>query len=131
VPISLSISHEDRRVVAVVETPVTLVEGMITLGKMFAAGAYPYAKIIDLTYAPLTQGAKGIRQISDRVAQFGRGRKPGPLAFVVRSELALDLIELFERQINVNRPMKVFADRQSAHAWLDSLSIPAKAEAVG
>lgn len=124
-PISLTISHEQRRVIAVVEGEGTLVEGLKVLAQIFSAGAVSYAKLIDLTFAKPEEGAGAIRKISQFVGRFIRGRKPGPLAFVATSELIKDMIELFEQQIRADRPMKIFADRASAAAWLDSLEAQA------
>jgi hypothetical protein len=121
VPISLSISHERKRVVIVVEGEGTLVEGLKVVGQIFAAGALPYAKLLDFTFAKPEEGASTIRKLSQFVGRFVKGKKPGPLAFVARSELVKDMILLFEQQIRVDRPMKIFADVESATAWLDSL----------
>jgi hypothetical protein len=121
VPVTLTISHEDKRAIAIVDGKVSLVEGFRAIATLVGEGAFSYAKIIDLTFAPLTQGAKGIRLIAERAASLARFRKPGPLAFVVRSELARDLVELFDQKARVKRPMAVFEDMASATAWLDGL----------
>lgn len=105
---------------AAVEGPVNLIDGLKAIGAIVASGAVSYGKMIDLTFAPLDKGAKGIRQVSSRVASLVRGRKPGPLAYVVRSELAKEMIGMFEEQARVDRPMKIFTDRPSAEAWLDT-----------
>jgi hypothetical protein len=131
VPVSLSISHEDKRVIIVVEGETSMVEGMKALASLFAQGAFPYAKLIDLSYAPLTQGAKGLRQISQRVQLFARGRRPGPVAFVVRSELAREMIQIFDEQVGMKRPLGVFTDRESALAWLDEQTADVRAQASG
>lgn len=121
-PISLQIAHDKRRVRVAVEGPVNLIDGLKTIGTIVASGAVPYGKVIDLTFAPLSQGAKGIRQMSQRVAQLVRGRKPGPLAFVVRSDLAMEMIGMFDAQVRADRPLKIFTDAPSAEAWLDGLA---------
>jgi hypothetical protein len=130
VPISLSISHEQRRVFVVVEGEGTLVDGLKVLARIFAAGALPYAKLIDFTFAQPEEGAAAIRKLSRFVGGVGRGRKRGPLAFVARSELVRDMILMFEQQIGpeirAQRPMRIFADAASAAAWLDALEIEAR-----
>jgi hypothetical protein len=130
VPISLSISHERRRVVVVVEGEGSLVEGLKALTRIFAAGALPYAKLIDFSFAKPEEGAAAIRKISQFVGRFAKGKKPGPLAFVARSELVKDMILLFEHQmrpeIRAERPMRIFPDEASAAAWLDELETAAK-----
>ena len=131
-PISLSISHELRRVVVVVEGEGTLVEGLKVLAQIFAAGALPYAKLLDFSFARPEEGAAAIRKLSQFVGRFVRGKTPGPLAFVARSELVKDMILLFEQQIRPEiggaRPMKIFADAASAAAWLDELQAEALAQ---
>ena len=124
-PISLSISHPLRRVTVVVEGEGTLVDGLKVVAQIFAAGALPYAKLLDFSYARPEEGAAAIRKLSQFVGGFARGKKPGPLAFVARSELVKDMILLFEQQmrpeIRRERPMRIFEDAASAAAWLDSL----------
>lgn len=99
-----------------------MIDGMAALASLFAQGGFSYSKIVDLSFAPLTQGGQALRQISQRVRQFARGRNPGPLAFVVRSELAREMIRIFDDQVGMKRPLRVFTDRPSAEAWLDELA---------
>jgi hypothetical protein len=122
VPISLDIDHKKRRVMAVVEGEGTLIDGMKILAQIFAAGAVPYAKLIDLNFARPEEGASAIRKISRYVRTFNKGKQPGPLAIVATSELIKEMVAMFDQQVGAKRPIAVFDDRESAGVWLDGLA---------
>lgn len=121
-PITLAIDHDKRRVTATVEGTHGAFDGIATLARIFAAGAVPYGKLIDLTFAKPENGAKAIRQLSGFVASAIRGKKPGPLAIVAKSELVREMAEMFDQQVRAERPFRIFEDIDSAAAWLDELA---------
>lgn len=120
-PITWTISHPAKLVVAIVDGTVTPEDFQQAVMEVVKQNAVPYAKLLDITFAPLTQGAKGIRAVAERLNVFNRGREVGPLAIVLTSDLAREMIEIFDEVIESDRPMQVFADRDSARAWLASL----------
>lgn len=125
-PISVTISHEEKLCIAVAEGEILIEDVQRSLMRLVQEGAVPYAKLIDLTFAPLTQRAAGIRAISQRVADLNKGQKPGPLAVVVTSELAKEMVELFDQQVQADRPMAIFTDVPSARQWIEEVWPPAK-----
>jgi hypothetical protein len=120
-PISWTVSHPARLVVAVIDGAVTPAEIQQAVMAVLTQNAVSYAKLLDMTFAPLTQNTKGIRAIADRLNEFNRGRQVGPLAVVLSTDLAREMIALFDGLIEAERPLKIFADRDSAHAWLAEL----------
>jgi hypothetical protein len=129
-PISYSISHAARMVVASGEGDISASELQEGLMAVMRENAIPYAKLIDLSFAPLTLRHAGIRAAAERMKVFNKGRQVGPLAVVVASELAKEMIELFDSLVEAERPMKVFDDPASARAWLRELGYPADAGAA-
>ena len=129
-PISYSISHAARMVVASGEGDISVGELQEGLMAVMRENAIPYAKLIDLTFAPLTIRHAGIRAAAERVKEFNKGRDVGPLAVVLNSELARELIELFDSLVEADRPMRIFDDADSAKAWLRELGYPADARAA-
>lgn len=81
-------------------------------------GAVPYRKLIDLTFAALSHGGAGIRALGERAQAVGKTMPLGPVAVVVASELAIDLVAEFARQVSLNRPLQVFRNAKVAKAWL-------------
>jgi hypothetical protein len=126
VPIQLTISHEEQLCIAVAEGEIQLEDAQRALMRVVAEKAIPYAKLLDLTFAPLTQRAAGIRALSQRVADFNKGFTPGPLAVVVTSELAKEMVEMFDQQVQADRPMAIFTDLPAARQWIESVWPPAR-----
>jgi hypothetical protein len=120
-PVTLDIDHEARLVTAHVQGEAGTIEGISAIARIITSGAIPYAKLLDFSYAKPEEGARSIRQISSYLGKFVRGKKPGPIAFVTTSEILKDMFALFDRQMQVNRPMRIFSDVASAKAWLESL----------
>jgi hypothetical protein len=129
-PISYSISHAAKMVVASGEGQISVGELQEGLMAVMRENAIPYAKLIDMTFAPLTIRSAGIRAAAERMKEFNKGRTVGPLAVVVASELAKEVIELFDSLVAADRPMKIFTDVDSARAWLRDLGYPADERAV-
>ena len=129
-PISYSISHAARMVVASGEGDVSASDLQDALMAVMRENAIPYAKLIDMTFAPLTLRRAGIRAVAERMKLFNKDRKVGPLAVVVASELAKEMIEQFDELVEADRPLKIFADAASARAWLRELGYPADAPAA-
>jgi hypothetical protein len=125
VPISYSISHAARMVVASGEGDISVSDLQDALMAVMRENAMPYAKLIDLTFAPLTLRHAGIRAAAERVKQFNQGRQVGPLAVVLNSELAREIIELFDSLVEADRPIGIFEDLDGARAWLRGLGYPA------
>jgi len=92
-----------------------------------AAGALPYRKLIDLSFAPLSLGLAGVRAIkalNQEAGGAGKNAPRGPVAFVVGSEPAEEMVEMFHENVHVDRPLRVFRDVDTARQWLDEIAAP-------
>ena len=131
-PVSMDIDHEARLVTAHIEGEAGPIEGIAALARLIAAGALPYAKLLDFSYAKPEEGMRAVRQISNYLGKFVRGKKPGPVAVVTTSEILKEMFAAFDRQMRVDRPLRIFSDSASARAWLDSLNqVPADDRKTG
>jgi hypothetical protein len=125
--ITYSISHEEKLVFIQVQREAVPGDVQNALLAIRAAGALPYRKLIDLTFAPLTLGLPGIRAVralNEDAGGAGRKAPRGPLAIVVASELAGEMVELFHEPVRLDRPFRVFRDLDEARRWLDEIAAP-------
>jgi hypothetical protein len=125
--LTYSISHEEKFVFLQVQSEVVLAEVQSALFAIRAAGALPYRKLIDLSFAPLTQkipGIRAIRALSQNAGGAGKDAARGPVAIVVGSELAAEMVEMFNETMHVDRPLCIFRDLDEARRWLDEIAAP-------
>lgn len=125
--LTYSISHEEKLVFIQVQSEVVPAEIQSALFAIRAAGALPFRKLIDLSFAPLTQGIAGIRAIralNQDAGGAGKSAARGPVAIVVGSELAAEMVEMFDETMRVDRPLHIFRDLDEARRWLDEIAAP-------
>jgi hypothetical protein len=125
--ITHSISHEEKLVFIQVQREALIGDVQDVFLAIRAAGALPYRKLIDLTFAPLTLGLQGIRAVkalSEDAGGAGRKALRGPVAIVVASELAGEMVDLFHEPVRLERPFRVFRDLDEARRWLDEIAAP-------
>jgi hypothetical protein len=125
--LSYSISHEEKLVFVEVQGEASPLEVQDVLLTIRAAGALPYRKLIDLSFAPLSLGLAGVRAIktlNQDAGGAGKDAPRGPVAFVVGSEPAGEMVEMFHENVHVNRPLRVFRDIDTARRWLDEIAAP-------
>ena len=120
-PVTYTISHPNRLVVALATDRVSSADVLNCLMEIHEAGAAPYRKIFDMTGARGTIPLIELRQIAKRAATFAESTPTGPLAIVVASDEHSDLARLFAYAATARRPVRVFRELHTAHAWLDSL----------
>ena len=87
-PVTWWISHDDRLVLASAEGDISPGSFEEYMSALVAAGAMPYRKLFDVTYA--TPGAIRLAQLKEfasKVVAFAKQGAVGPLAIVVGSEL--------------------------------------------
>ncbi len=122
-PVTWSISHNDRLVLASAEGDISPGNFDEYMSALVAAGAMPYRKLFDVTYA--TPGSIRLAQLKafgSKVVAFAKLGAVGPLAIVVGSELEHELAELFARA-DAGRALAIFSDRTKAREWLDGLAV--------
>jgi hypothetical protein len=118
-----SISDDDKLVVIRVESEIQTRDVEDIFSAMAEAGALPYRKLVDLTAAPHTLGFANIKIISQIASGAAAKDMPrGPVAFVVDSGLAQDMVEVFDHKMSIDRPLRIFRDARSARQWLDEIA---------
>ena len=60
---------------------------------------------------------------ASRPAGAAAGDAPrGPVACVVSSEIAHEMIAIFDRKMSLDRPLRIFRDTAAAMRWLDEIA---------
>lgn len=122
-PVTWSISHDDRIVLVTAEGAVAFENIDDYLVAMAAAGAMPYRKLFDITYlAPDALRFADLKAIGKKVIAFATESAVGPIAIVVGSELLHEMAALFG-EADVARPLAIFSERLKAREWLDGLAV--------
>lgn len=118
--IHLSISHDERLVVATVEE-VRPEDFERYLADLNAAGAMAYRKIIDLTASQIAMQAADVRAMTERVNAYAQTGALGAIAVVVGNELAEYVSATYEQRIKADRPFRLFRKLAEARQWLDEV----------
>lgn len=121
-PISWTVSHPARLVVAVGKGDVNATDVLLYLDDIDRAGAMPYRKIFDLSGVVAAMPTKDVRLIGMRVVALAGGKPTGPLAIVVASDAISELAKVFEATATTKRPLQIFRDFHTARAWLDEVA---------
>jgi hypothetical protein len=119
-----SISHEEKLVVVHIASTIELEDVRSIYTAMATEGAFSYRKLVDLSFAPLTLDVAGIAKISQLAGAAAGDVRRGPVAFVINSEIAREMIEIFDRKISLDRPLRIFRDTAAAMRWLDEIAPP-------
>ena len=117
-----SISHEEKLVVVHIRSTLELEDVGGIYAVMAAEGAFSYRKLVDLSFAPLTMNVAGITKLSQLVGTAAGDAPRGPVACVVNSEIAHEMIEIFDRKMSLDRPLRIFRDTAAAMRWLDEIA---------
>ncbi len=122
-PVTWSISHEDRLVLAAVSGESSGQDLQQYMVAVTAAGAMPYRKLFDATYAaPGSLRLSELRAFAKTIVAYANEKGAvGPLAIVVGSDLEREMAELFG-QADAGRALGIFSDAQKARQWLDQLA---------
>jgi hypothetical protein len=122
VPVTWSISHDDRLVLAAADGDVSLKDLEQYMSAVADAGAMPYRKLFDATYVtPGTIRLAELKAFAGMMVTFAKGGPIGPGAIVVGSELEQEMAEVFA-QTGAGRALAIFKDRSTARKWLDGLA---------
>jgi hypothetical protein len=122
VPVTWSISHDDRLVLAAADGDCSFEDLERYISAVAAAGAMPYRKLFDATYVtPGTLRLAELKAFAGMMVAFAKGGPIGPGAIVVGSELEQEMAEAFARA-GASRALAIFKDRSKARVWLDGLA---------
>jgi len=124
-PLSWTVSHDERLVVATGTGDVVLMDLIRFMQGLAQGGLLSYPRIIDLSHATLALKAAEIRHIAQGVAAASANGTLGPIAavaFIAKSEEVRDMTLLFgERTAQTDRPLRVCSSMAEARDWLSSL----------
>jgi hypothetical protein len=121
-PLTWSISHEDRLVSAAVSGEASGQDLQQYMAAVVAAGGMPYRKLFDATYAaPGSLRLSELRAFAKTIVAYAKEGAVGPLAIVVGSDLEREMAELFG-QADAGRALGIFSDVVEARQWLDKMA---------
>jgi hypothetical protein len=121
VPVTWSICHDDRLVLAAADGDCSLQDFEQYISAVTTAGGMPYRKLFDVTY--VTPGSIRIAELKSfarTIVAYAQKGAVGPIAVVVGSELEHEMAEVFG-QADAGRALAIFKDRAKAREWLDGL----------
>lgn len=119
-----TISHDEKLVVVHIRSQLDPEEVRALYAAIAAEGALPYRTLVDLSFAPLTSSVADIGTISQIASAATQGMRWGPVAFVASSDLAHEIVGIFDRKLNIDRPLRIFRDNPAAMRWLDEVLPP-------
>lgn len=119
-PITWTISHEDRLVTVKADGLVTLGDAEEYLDALVVNGAMPYRKLVDCTTMRAEASDDEMMQLGGRMRAYVATLEGGPLAFVVTEPEALDYVRRYINLVmGATRPVKIFKTVNEARDWLD------------
>ncbi len=119
--IHLTVSHEQRLVIATASGEAQPEDMSNYLAEVEAMGAMPYRKIFDMRYASIDFGLAEIKAAGSKIRAYAQSSTIGPLAIVATSELAQEVAGTFAQYATAGRPFQIFLEVAEAKAWLDEV----------
>jgi hypothetical protein len=123
--IHLTISHDERLVIAIVEE-VAPADFERYFAELTAAGAMTYRKIIDLTASQIAMQGADVRAMSQRISDYARTGALGAIAIVVSNELAEVVSATYEQRVKADRPFRMVRTLAEARRWLEEVDPAAR-----
>lgn len=94
------------------------------LAATISEGFKDYAKLILLGDSKLALSPADLDRVADRLIDYGRGGKAGPVAIVPGNVLNLDMTVLLKQRVGT-RPFSIFVNVPEAMRWLGTFQAPA------
>jgi hypothetical protein len=120
-PLSWSISHPSRLVIAIAKGDLEPTDMMDLVLSVDGANARSYRKMIDVTGVTAKFSADKIRRFAELIRQREDESEVGPIGVVAGSPDVHRQAILFAKQAQRHRPIKVFHEQHDARKWLDAL----------
>ena len=120
-PLSWSISHPNRLVIAVAKGELEPHDMMNFVVGIDSANARPYRKMVDVTGVTALFSAEKIRRFARLIRQREDESEVGPIGVVAGSPDVHRQAVLFARHARRNRHIKVFHEQHDARKWLDAV----------
>lgn len=121
-PLTWTISHPNRLVIAVGKEEVSLLDMQAYLDGVVVSDAMSYRKIFDLTNGVLTLNDSEMMALAARIRAYATTSKMGPLAVVASTPKAYDQARTYTALASADRPLQIFRDLHAARKWLDAQS---------
>jgi hypothetical protein len=119
-PVTWTISHKDRLVIAVAQGDLQAYDIERYLAALAIDGVMPYRKIFDLTNAIIGKGLDvAMAGLGVRIGAYAADGPIGPLAIVATTEVSYRVAQLYAARAIADRPLTIFRELHSARAWLD------------
>ena len=121
-PLSWSISHPSRLVIAVAKGDLESKDMLDFVLSVDGASARSYRKMIDVTGVTARFSAEKIRRFAELIRRREDESEVGPIGVVAGSPDVHRQAVLFAKQAQRHRPIKVFHEQHDARKWLDALT---------
>jgi hypothetical protein len=122
-PVTWTISDEERLVVAVLSDSTTAQEILDLLGSIIERNAMPFSKIVDASAARHWIAHAELSPITATVRLYSQMKLGpiGPLAIVTGNSASVVRAEEFVRETQASRPVHLFSRFDEARSWIQSL----------
>lgn len=115
--------ERDRKLVSIkTEGEVTLKDVEAYLDDLVVNDALKFAKLFDASDLVPVADDSELMELGARMRAYAQTLGSGPLAFVVRTTEARQIIDRYINLAQANRPVGVFFTRDEAVEWLEKLS---------
>jgi hypothetical protein len=123
-PITISVDHASREVVAVATGPITFEDIREHLIQERDQGGLPYRELIDASKAEPVCSTSDARATVDLLKTLGSQGKLGPTAVIVPNEVSYGLMRMVEILLDEFAKVRPFHAREVAEAreWLEGES---------
>lgn len=119
-PITWTIDHDRRLLIAACEGDITLGDFERYLDAVVAAGTMSYRKLFDGSRGEAAMTDEEMMMLGARIrAYHGQGAPMGALAVVAPTEHTRGLARLFGALAAADRPTRIFRDVRAARRWLE------------
>jgi len=119
-PVQWTISHEQRLVIAKTQGVVTLKDVEVYLDAVVVADAMPYAKLFDASDIDPQASDADVMALGARMSAYVATLSGGPLAFVVKTDIAREFVDRYLNLTAAPRPVNIFQTVEEARHWLDA-----------
>ena len=123
-PLHWTIDSESRFVSVVAKGDVSRPEVEQLLDEMMSRGAMTFRKLFDGLDGDTTMAPQDLLAVGVRMRAHHAGGPMGPLALVLPDKRAEIIVPILGMLAAADRPMRIFATRQKARRWLESLGGP-------
>ena len=123
-PLSWTISHPNRLVIAVAQDTVGLKDIEAYLDSILVASVIGYRKIFDMRNALFELDNDEVMALGARIRAYASIGPIGPLAIVAATPQSQERSRMFATLAAADRPLEIFREPHLARKWLDSQPPP-------